>query len=135
MDDLDSQRISEDNVAYLMNTIRKGLDFSYFLNILKNSPFSLSEWSDFLHLSERTMQRYKKDQKKFDALQSEKILQITLLYKRGLEVFGDQKKFDSWLNSNNLVFSNNKPKNLLDTAYGIQLIDEELQRIEHGILA
>ena len=65
----DFNTLNDQNINYLMDTIRKGVDFSFFKNILSNSPFSLSEWSKFLHLSERTMQRYKKDQKPFDALQ------------------------------------------------------------------
>lgn len=127
--------VNDQDVAYLIDTVRKGVQFSLFKNIISHSPFSLSEWSKFLHLSERTMQRYKKEKKTFDALQSEKILQITLLYKRGIEVFGTPEKFNSWLDSKNLVLGNIAPKNLLDNSFGIHLLEEELTRIEHGVLA
>ena len=127
--------VSDQDVAYLIDTVRKGVQFTFFKNIISHSPFSLSEWSKFLHLSERTMQRYKKEKKTFDSLQSEKILQITLLYKRGIDVFGSPEKFNSWLDTKSIALGNTTPKNLLDNSFGIHMLEEELTRIEHGILA
>jgi len=95
----------------------------------------MPDWSRFLHITDRTMQRYKKEMKSFDTIQSEKILQITLLYKKGIDVFGDKTKFDTWLISNNIALGNIKPKDLLDNAFGINLLNDELIRIEHGVLA
>src|SRR5687768_7079021 len=87
----------------LIETAREGITFNQFLNIATTSPFSLSEWSEFIHVSERTMQRYKKEQRTFDVLQSEKILHITLLYNTGVEIFGTTAKFNTWLEADNLV--------------------------------
>lgn len=126
----------DDRNAYsLIKILKDGIGFSVFMNFVNKSPFSLTEWSDFLHLSERTMQRYKKEMRVFDAPQSERILEIAMLYKKGLEVFGDSNKFDSWLETNNLALGNIKPKQLLDNSFGINLIKDELTRIEYGILA
>lgn len=127
--------VSEQDISYLMETVRKGIDFSFFNNILNKIPFSLTEWSAFLHLSERTMQRYKKEKKTFDTLQSEKILQITLLYKKGIDVFGSPEKFNSWLDTKNISLGKITPKSLLDNAFGIDMLEDELSRIEFGILA
>jgi putative toxin-antitoxin system antitoxin component (TIGR02293 family) len=95
----------------------------------------MKEWSGILDLSERTLQRYKKDKRAFDTLQSEKIVQVTLLIRYGREVFGDEKKFNLWLNAENLSLGNVRPKELLDSSFGIDLLKDELTRIEHGILA
>jgi len=35
----------------------------------------------------------------------------------------------------NLALATKKPKELLDTTFGFQLLNEELVRIEHGIFA
>jgi len=123
------------NKAVLMKVIRGGIEFDKFQSMVSKYPFSMEEWSSFLHLSERTLQRYKKEDKNFDALQSEKILQISLLYQRGVEVFGEKENFDLWLDFPNIALGNIKPKELLDNAFGIALLEEELTRIEHGILA
>ncbi len=118
----------------LIDTAREGIPFTQFLNIAQASPFTITEWSNYLHVSERTMQRYKKEKRTFDTLQSEKILHITLLYNTGIELFGTDEKFNKWLESDNLVL-HCKPKDLLDSMFGIGMLRDELTRIEHGILA
>ncbi len=127
--------IANRNRSMLMQWVRGGIDFDMFQTIVSKYPFTSEEWSQFLHLSERTIQRYKKEEKNFDSLQSEKILQISLLYQRGVEIFGDKNNFNSWLSANNIALGNVKPKELLDNAFGIALLEEELTRIEHGVLA
>jgi putative toxin-antitoxin system antitoxin component (TIGR02293 family) len=81
------------------------------------------------------MQRHKREKKSFDPIYSDKILQITLLYNSGMEVFGDKGKFNTWLETQNLALGGIKPKELLDNTFGIGLLKDELTRIEHGVLA
>jgi len=80
--------VDDSNILNLIDTVRQGIKFSNFTELVKISPFNLTEWSDFLHLSERTMQRYKKEKTTFSNIHSEKILQITLLFNYGIDVFG-----------------------------------------------
>lgn len=127
--------LNEPDAVYLIDTMRKGIAYNTFNKIAEASPFGLDEWSAFLHLSERTMQRYKKEKKAFDPIHSEKILEINLLFNKGTAVFGDVTKFNIWLNSNNVALGNIKPKELLDSTFGINLLRDELTHIEHGILA
>jgi len=127
--------VDDRDILYFVEATRQGIKFPFFLSIAKRSPFNLNEWSHFLHLSERTMQRYVKEKKTFNPLQSEKILQITLLFTLGTDVFGDHEKFHTWLEADNLALGKIKPKELLDTAFGILLLKDELSRIEHGVLA
>ncbi len=126
---------NETNIFNLMEIVRKGLNYAAFLNLTKRSPFNISDWSSFLHLSERTMQRYEKEDKVFDTVYSEKIIQITQLYNYGIEVFGNSEQFDFWLETPNLALGKVKPKEFLDNLFGIELLKNELNRIEHGILA
>jgi putative toxin-antitoxin system antitoxin component (TIGR02293 family) len=126
----------DDNSVYgLISLVRNGIRFPVFERFVALSPFSLPEWSSFLHLSERTIQRYKKESKTFDALQSERIVEIKLLYNYGSMVFGSSAAFNSWLDSENLALGKVKPKSLLDSSFGIGLLKDELGRIEHGVLA
>lgn len=127
--------INNRNVIIIIEAVRNGITFSIFYGFAKKTPFSLNEWSGFLHMSERTMQRHKREKKTFDPIYSEKILQISLLYNLGIDVFGDNEKFNTWLEANNIALGGIKPKQLLDNSFGIGLLKDELQRIEHGILA
>lgn len=115
--------------------IRAGISFTKFFQFAASSPFSINEWSGFLHISERTMQRYQKEKKKFDPIQSEKILEIALLYKKGVEVFGNKAHFDAWLQMENIALGKQTPKSFFDSSFGINLLKDELTRIESGVLA
>lgn len=127
--------IDDRNVFVIIEAVRNGFTYARFYRIAKNTPFSLGEWSIYLHMSERTMQRHKKQRKTFDPIYSEKILQIALLYNLGVQVFGDQEKFNTWLETQNLALGGRKPKDFLDNSFGIGLLKDELTRIEHGVLA
>lgn len=127
--------IDDRNIIGIIKTVRSGITFHFFYNFAKNTPFSLNEWSGFLHMSERTMQRHKQQKKAFDPIYAEKIMQISLLYNLGIDVFGDKEKFDTWLETKNIALGGIKPKELLDNSFGISLLKDELLRIEHGVLA
>jgi len=119
----------------IIETIRNGITFSKFKKLFTSFPFSQADWSWFLGVSERTMQRYKKEQKPFDKLQSEKILNIFLLYKRGEEIFGNTDKFYQWLNTSNISLGGGTTKKHIDNNFGISYLNDTLTRIEHGISA
>jgi len=123
------------SILSLIKTIRMGIKYLIYNDIVKNSPFTMQDWSHFLQLSDRTMQRYKKEKKSFDPIHSEKILGIVMLYNKGVEVFGNKEKLNIWLETKNLAIGGVTPKSFLDSSFGIQLIKDELIRIEHGILA
>ncbi len=123
------------NAYSLINAIKEGIRFSFFEKLAKNIPFTLREWASYLHLSERSLQRFKKEKGTFNTVSSEKIIEITMLNKYGIDVFNDQDKFNVWLLTKNVALGGIKPKDLLDSSFGIQLLKDELTRIEHGILA
>jgi len=50
----------------------------------------------------------------------------------GKEIFGSKKEFFKWLKTKNFALNNQKPIDLLDTYSGLNLIFEELKRIEFG---
>jgi putative toxin-antitoxin system antitoxin component (TIGR02293 family) len=128
-------QVDDKDSLLLIKSIREGLNYSFFDSILKISPFSFDEWSIYLNLSERTLQRYKKEKKVFQASFAERILEISLLYNYGIEVFEDKANFDSWLDTKSIGLGGIKPKDLFDTTFGINLVCDELTRIEHGVLA
>jgi putative toxin-antitoxin system antitoxin component (TIGR02293 family) len=127
--------VADNELYYLIHTTKRGVDFNLFNRIFEANPFTMNEWSGFIHVSERTLQRYRKEKRSFDQVQSEKILEIVLLMNFGAEVLGSSEKFSSWLETNNLALGKIKPKELMDSSFGIGILKDELQRIEHGLLA
>jgi putative toxin-antitoxin system antitoxin component (TIGR02293 family) len=122
-------------VLAIIDAVRAGISFNEFDKIVRNTSFSLAEWAHYLQLSERTIQRNQKEKKSFQPIQSERIVEIIMLYEYGVDVFGDTDNFNVWLNSTSIALGGRSPKELLDTKFGVGMVKDELGRIEHGVLA
>ncbi len=112
-------------------------DFNYkeFKKIADKIPFTLQEWSQILHISERTLQRYAKANSSFPFSIVDRILQIDKVIKRGIEVFGSLDKFISWLRSIPYMLEGRLSLQSLRSIDGINLVLTQLGRIEHGLFA
>jgi putative toxin-antitoxin system antitoxin component (TIGR02293 family) len=129
------QFIEDDDDIDLAFMVREGVSFYHLTKLSDRIQLTLQEWAEYLHLSERTIQRYKKENKTFDPIHTERIVIIELLYKKGIKIFGVEENFYTWMDSNIIALGGVKPKELLDTSFGIAMIYDELGRIEHGIFA
>jgi putative toxin-antitoxin system antitoxin component (TIGR02293 family) len=125
----------DDDDTHLVSMAREGVSYYRLTKLSEYIQLGLQEWAEYLHLSERTMQRYKKEGKTFDPIHSEKIIIIEMLYKKGIDVFGIKENFYTWMDTVSVALGNVKPKDLLDTSFGITMVYDELGRIEHGIFA
>jgi len=111
------------------------IDFSYnkFERIARKVPFTQKEWAAILHLSEKTLQRYAKDNKHFGGIYTERILQMQELINMGLETFTSPEAFYRWLKRDKSVLGELLTFDSLKTSRGIQLIIDQLGRIQHGV--
>lgn len=135
-DSIYSYKSADDkNVLAIIDAVRTGISFNHFQKIVNDLPFSLAEWANYLQLSERTIQRNQKEKKPFQPIQSERIVELIMLYQYGVEVFGNKENFNVWLNSVSIALGGRTPKELLDTKFGVGMVKDELGRIEHGVLA
>jgi putative toxin-antitoxin system antitoxin component (TIGR02293 family) len=91
----------------------------------------MSQMATLLSMTERTIQRYRPDES-FNRIVSEQILQIVEVAVRGAEVFEDKNKFLIWITIPNKALANKTPMSLLSSRFGIDIILDELGRIEHG---
>lgn len=125
------------NVPKVAHKLALVKDFNYkdFKKIADQVPFNLQEWSQVLHVSERTLQRYAKANNNFPFSIVDRVLQIDKVIKRGTEVFGDLDKFLSWLKSEPEMLEGKLSFQSLRSIEGINLVLTQLGRIEHGILA
>ena len=112
-------------------------EFTYkeFKKIADKVPFTQKEWSDMLHISERTLQRYAKDNGSFTFNVIDRIIQIDKVIKRGFEVFGSIEKFISWLRSDPYMPEGRLSLQSLWDFEGINKVLTQLGRIEHGIFS
>jgi uncharacterized protein (DUF2384 family) len=110
-------------------------DFPYkkFEKIAAKVPFTQKEWASILHLSERTLQRYSKENKSFEGIYTDRILQIEQLIKTGLETFINADALYQWLKKDKNVLGHQLNFASLNNAQGIQDLIDQLYRIQYGV--
>lgn len=125
---------SADSWDYWVARSREGLDKQALQRLLTRLDVSMAEVSHLLPVSERTLQRYPND-KILSRDISGHIVAIAKVFARSTEVFEDQDKARRWLHKPCRALGNQVPLSLLDTPLGIQAVEDELSRIEHGVYA
>ena len=122
------------NVSDFISCIREGVPKIAVDNLASITGFNGAEMAGILRTSDRNLRRYQ-PKEKLNAEQSERIIELAKLYSRGEEIFGSLDAFKEWMSSSVLALGNKKPKDFLDTSLGIEMLMDELGRIEHGIFA
>ncbi|MEO6329286.1 MAG: antitoxin Xre-like helix-turn-helix domain-containing protein [Ginsengibacter sp.] len=131
-------KVQEPLLAYSSNKIMPAIkEFNYkeFAKIADKVSFTQKEWADILHISERTLQRYAKENGNFNFSVADRIIQIDKVIKRGTEVFGNLDKFISWLRSTPYMLEGRLSLQSLASIDGISMVLTQLGRIEHGLFA
>lgn len=125
----------KDNFAIVAG-VMVGLNIHAFWDLVTVSGLNKEELAeDIVGISLKTIQEYEEGEKKLNPRDSEIVLKMLALYKKGIEVFGEIGSFNRWLLKPAFGLGNQIPYSLLNTATGIDLIFEELTRIEYGDLA
>ncbi|MEO8886769.1 MAG: antitoxin Xre/MbcA/ParS toxin-binding domain-containing protein [Mucilaginibacter sp.] len=123
------------NTISLLNNAKKGLSAKAALDFLSLSGFTQNEFQETFKTTVKTIQNHVIRKLNLDAALSEKLLKSFALYDRGTALFGSANNFHQWLHAPAYGLGNQLPFTLMDTITGMQLIEEELIRIEYGALA
>ena len=137
-DDIKSAKVEEPLEEYgIQPHFQSVKDFTFndFKKIASKVNFTQKEWSDILHVSDRTLQRYANDNGSFNTGVIDRIVQISKVLQRGREVFGSYEKFNLWLRENPYMLEGRLSLHSLASIEGINNVLTQLGRIEHGILA
>ncbi len=78
---------------------------------------------------------FKERDTSFDRKTSEHLIKLATLITRGKEVFEDEGEFILWLHTRIGAFRGRKPVELMETLTGIEMVLDELGRIEHGVFS
>ncbi len=124
---------ANNNQAFL-GIIRGGLPRHSLDSLMEKTEMSIYEMADILNTTDRTLRRYDADVK-LNREQSERLIELAQLYTQGEQVFGSAASFKQWMNSEVPALGNKKPKSYLDTSLGINMLLDELTRIEYGVFA
>ncbi len=116
-----------------LKVVRAGVSRSFIDDLAAVFKVPVSQFVALLPLSWRTIQRRKPDDI-LDQDISDRLVQIARVYVRALEVFENPAKVAIWFVSV-CPYIGEKPFALLGTQAGIEVIMDELARIEYGAAA
>jgi len=116
----------------VIDNLETGIPTTAIEDISSYLDISVIELINYLRISRSTWHRRKKAGK-LDFDLSDKVLQVTKLLEYAENVFGNSKKVRLWFKIPSIVFENRLPVELIGSLSGINLINDELIRIEHGV--
>jgi putative toxin-antitoxin system antitoxin component (TIGR02293 family) len=124
----------ENNISLFLSS-KKGLEPQAAFDLIAVTLLSAPKIESILYVTLKTLTNYKQRKTHLNAAMSEKVLSIFALYKKGISIFGSVDEFNKWMAAPAYGLGGQRPNDLLDTMTGINLISEELTRIEYGDLA
>jgi putative toxin-antitoxin system antitoxin component (TIGR02293 family) len=120
------------NDEQLHQLSKRGVTKEYLENVANKLGLTIYEIAPLLHLSSRTLLRYQPAEL-MDTPVSEHLILLDKLITEGCEVLGNDANFKEWLHSKIRAFEFEKPIQLLDTIFGIQMVNQILGRIKYGV--
>lgn len=117
------------NPLRLIYKSREGISRQSLNHLAKDMRRSVQELAEILPSSYSTLTK----KNLFDKSTSEHILLLKALYEYGIDVFGNVSRFNSWLDTPVGYFDNATLYSLLDTSFGIDLVKQELAKIDLGM--
>jgi len=115
-----------------LTAIKKGLEAHAISDLIEITGATQMDLAHILDLTEPTLRKHIKVGKELNTGLSEHILQLFQLFDKGMDTFGSLEEFKSWLRYESIALSA-RPVEVLDTITGINMVMDELIRIDYGI--
>jgi putative toxin-antitoxin system antitoxin component (TIGR02293 family) len=113
--------------------IAKGLPYSVFDRLQRNTGFSGDQLVDLLQIPKRTLAR-RKVSGRFSPEESDRLVRAARVYAKALGLFaGDAAAATSWLLDAQRAFGGITPLEMSRTELGAQEVEHLIGRIEHGV--
>ena len=117
----------------IIEQIEKGLPFSAFERLQKNTGFSTEVLLDLLQIPRRTLTR-RKSTGRLSRDESDRLVRLARVYGRALHFFdGDVRATTIWLEDAQRAFGGITPMDMIKTDVGAQEVERLIGQLEHGV--
>ncbi|MBS1495716.1 MAG: DUF2384 domain-containing protein [Bacteroidetes bacterium] len=134
-DDEQNYLVEEQQALYIVAHSLKGVYANSIDDVLLASGYDKSLIEQIMDTSYKTYSRYKKDKKRLNPDQSERILKLKALFTFGSKVFGSKDSLAKWMQKPAFGLNGILPNDAIKTSTGIDLVMNELTNIAYGNLA
>ncbi|WP_246730105.1 type II RES/Xre toxin-antitoxin system antitoxin [Nitratireductor mangrovi] len=83
----------------------------------------------------RTLARRKAKGEVLSPVESDRVIRLERISEHGTRVFASAEKFRRWLRHESVALDGARPIDLMQSETGARLVEDELARIDHGMLA
>jgi putative toxin-antitoxin system antitoxin component (TIGR02293 family) len=111
----------------------KGINAHIITNFRVHFELPRNVTAELLNVSEPTIYRWIRDNRKLDRNHSVQLFELTDLFLYGAEVLESRDNFFNWLALPNTALGGLEPKELLEVPEGIAKVKDLLGRIEFGV--
>jgi putative toxin-antitoxin system antitoxin component (TIGR02293 family) len=115
-----------------MKLSQTGVSKKYLEKLKAKTMLDYQKLADVLSINRATLINKKEDEK-FSAAQSERIIGLDALFNQGLEVFKDKDKLNGWLNTPNRALDGKIPYEVMGNQFGREEVLNLLGRIQWGV--
>ena len=120
---------------WMVEEAASGVPASVINDLIQLTHMNKSFFAGMLNLSTKTIDRYLQRGKQLNPSSGELILKIFSLFNKGGKIFGNSIEFQKWIEKPAYGLGYKVPKELMQTSAGIDLVMDELIRIEYGDIA
>lgn len=110
----------------------QGIPKQSVINLAEILNVPMKDIAHLLNISYKTLGRLQKKDR-LDPLESSLSIELANLTAKGVSVFEDSGRFNTWLKKENRALGGKKPFELLNTPTGINMVAQVLDRIEEGV--
>jgi len=122
----------DDDRFSLVEEAGAGIPVALVSDLIRITDLNKQYFANLLDISTKTLDRYQVQRKKLNPSNSELILKMQNIYRKGEEIFSSIDAFRNWIEKPAYGLQRRVPKELMKTVTGIDLVMEELIRIESG---
>jgi len=129
-----SQKFSDldlKNDYSIVHKASEGVKSSIFYSFSSSANISEKNLAALLHIHPRTISNYREKKKPLNPVEGEHLLKLIHLFIIGEEVLGSIDQFNQWLSTPGWQ-DDEKPIDWLSTPGGVDLVQDELQRLSYG---
>jgi len=123
-------QINDSELLHLLDTA--DINWYYIYAFKNKCQLTDNQIAELFDISVRTLRSKKSYESKVKQLNKEHVVLIISLFKLGNEVFGSNKIFEIWLNTENFFFDNKKPSYYLASVTGIRFVEDRLVAMKFG---
>lgn len=113
----------------IIKRIRAGVKKTEWKQLIKRIGYTEKEMENILPTSISSMQKkltYSKET-------SERIYELAKLFGIGYEIFDTEDQFNLWLQSPSKALGGKIPFDLLDSSFGFEIVENEINRIKYNV--